>query len=131
MPVLVTSKSDEDPIKNEQASLETQFSHYKYGKFFRRSRAPNSVGSGPIWPKFELVRDFMPVLVIIRGKLKCCKFEKNLIKKKQQRKGGDIVFPMSMGIFCCFGNQGFDPICPKTLCNFSPTLTLHIIFDQH
>ena len=29
MPVLVTSKFDEDPIKNEQASLEAPFSHYK------------------------------------------------------------------------------------------------------
>ena len=29
MPVLVTSKFDEDPIKNERASLETPFSHYK------------------------------------------------------------------------------------------------------
>ena len=29
MAVLVTSKFDEDPIKNEQASLETPFSHYK------------------------------------------------------------------------------------------------------
>ena len=29
MPVLVTSKCDEDPIKNERASLETSFSHYK------------------------------------------------------------------------------------------------------
>ena len=29
MPVLVTSKFDEDPIKNEQTSLETPFSHYK------------------------------------------------------------------------------------------------------
>ena len=26
---LVTSKFDEDPIKNERASLETPFSHYK------------------------------------------------------------------------------------------------------
>ena len=70
MPFLVTSKFDEDRIKNERASLETPFSHYKsMGNFFRRSRAPNPVGSGPIWPKFELVRDFMPVLVT-------CKFEK-------------------------------------------------------
>ena len=30
MPVLVTSKFDEDPVKNERASLETPFSHYKY-----------------------------------------------------------------------------------------------------
>ena len=29
MPVLVTSKIDEDPIKNDRASLETPFSHYK------------------------------------------------------------------------------------------------------
>ena len=29
MPVLVTSKFDEDPIKSEQASMETPFSHYK------------------------------------------------------------------------------------------------------
>ena len=29
MPVLVTSNFDEDSIKNEQASMETQFSHYK------------------------------------------------------------------------------------------------------
>ena len=29
MPVLVTSKFNEDPIKNERASLETPFSHYK------------------------------------------------------------------------------------------------------
>ena len=37
-----------------------------------------------------------------------------------------------MGAFCCHGNQSFDPICPKTLCNLSPTLMmLHIKFDQH
>ena len=29
MPVLVTSKFVEDPIKNERVSLETPFSHYK------------------------------------------------------------------------------------------------------
>ena len=29
MPVLVTSNFDDDSIKNEQASMETQFSHYK------------------------------------------------------------------------------------------------------
>ena len=34
MPVLVTSNSDDDSIKNEWASLETPFSHYKsMGKF--------------------------------------------------------------------------------------------------
>ena len=29
MPVLVTSHFDDDSIKNEQASMETAFSHYK------------------------------------------------------------------------------------------------------
>ena len=53
--------------------------------------------------------------------------------KKQQRKGGDIVFPSisQWGAFCCHGNQSFDPICPKTLCSLSPALMmLHIKFDQ-
>ena len=37
-----------------------------------------------------------------------------------------------MGAFCCHGNQNFNPICPKTLCNLYPTLMmLHIKFDQH
>ena len=37
-----------------------------------------------------------------------------------------------MGAFCCYGNQSFDPIAPKTLCKLSPTLImLHIKFDQH
>ena len=30
MPVLVTSNFDDDLIKNEQASMATPFSHYKY-----------------------------------------------------------------------------------------------------
>ena len=76
-------------------------------EIFRRSRAPNSVGSGPIWPKFKLVQDFMPVLIM-------CKFEKNLIKKTEKR--WRHCFPiMSMGAFCCHGNHSFDQICPKTL----------------
>ena len=34
MPVLVTSNFDDDSIKNEQASMEIPFSHYKsMGKF--------------------------------------------------------------------------------------------------
>ena len=37
----------------------------------------------------------------------------------------------SMGAFCYHGNQGFDPICPKTLCSLSPTpMMRHIKFDQ-
>ena len=79
MPILVTSNFDDDSIKNERASLETAFSHYKsMGIFFRRSRAANSVVSGPIWPKFELVRDFMHVLVN-------CKYKKDRIKNNREK----------------------------------------------
>ena len=46
--------------------------------FFRRSRAANSVVSGPIHPKFELVRDFMHVLVT-------CKYKKDRIKSNRER----------------------------------------------
>ena len=34
MPVLVTSIFDDDSIKNERASMETAFSHYKSMGFF-------------------------------------------------------------------------------------------------
>ena len=97
---MVTSKFDEDLIKNERTSLEIPFSHY--GKFFRCSRAPNSVWSGPIWPKLELIRDFMPVLVT-------CKFEKNLIKTTEKRWRHHFPHYKSMGTFCCHGNQSFVP----------------------
>ena len=74
MPVLVTSNFDDDSIKNERASMEKPFSHYNsMGNFFRRSRDSNSVVSGPISQKFELVRDFMHVLVT-------CKYKKDRIK---------------------------------------------------
>ena len=159
MPVLVTSNFDDDSIKNDRASMETPFSHYKsmrdilhikfdqdwptglrdiqvrkcktfvmqgqvtpkwvvwsgpksnsskllclywlstltmirstmnelawrqhfpiisLWKFFKRSRAANSVVSGPIWPKFELVRDFMHVLVI-------CKYKKDRMKNNWEK----------------------------------------------
>ena len=59
--------------------METAFSHYKsMENFLRRSRAANSVVSGPIWPKFELVRDFMHVLVT-------CKYETDRIKSNQEK----------------------------------------------
>ena len=90
MHVLVTSKCDEDPIKNERVTLERPASHYKSMEFFRRSRAPNFVGSGPI-------QDFTPVLVN-------CKFGKRS-DKKQQRKGGDIVFPVVSQWALSVGNQ--------------------------
>ena len=48
MLVMVTSNFDDDSIKYERASLETLFSHYKSREKIIRSRAANSVVSGPI-----------------------------------------------------------------------------------
>ena len=78
MPVVVTSNFDDDSIKNDRASMESPFSHYVYGRYFRRSRAANSVVSGPIWPKFELIRDFMHVLVT-------CKYKEDRIKSNREK----------------------------------------------
>ena len=47
-------------------------------EIFRRSRTANSVVSGPIWRKFELVRDFMHVLVT-------CKYRKDRIKNNREK----------------------------------------------
>ena len=125
MPVLVNSNFYDDSIENEQASMEKPFSHYKsMGNFFRRSRAANSIVSGPIWPKFELVPDFMHVLIT-------CKYKKVSVEKQPRKGGHHLPHYKSMGAFCCHGCQGFDPICLKTLCSLSPPLMmLHIKFDQ-
>ena len=87
-------------------------------EIFRSSRAANSVVSGPIWPKFELVRDFMHVLVT-------CKYKKDRIKNE---KGADIIFPIvSQWGLSVATEQSFDPFCPKTSCSLSPIpVMLHI-----
>ena len=78
MPVLVTSNFDDDSIKNEQASIKTPFSNYKpMGNFLDAKRAANSVVSGPIWPKFKLIQDFMHVLIT-------CKYKKDWIKTQKR-----------------------------------------------
>ena len=48
------------------------------GNFFRRSRATNAIVSGQIWLKFELVRDFMHVLVT-------CKYKKDQSKSNREK----------------------------------------------
>ena len=44
------------------------------------------------------------------------------IRSKTTEKRWRHHFPhyKSMGAFCYHGNQGFEPICPKTLCSLSP-----------
>ena len=104
MPVLVISNFDDDSIKNERASMETPFSHYKS----RRSWAANSVDSGPIWPKFELVRDFTSMHVLVT-----CKYKKDRIKSNQEK----VETPCSHYKSMEARHQSFDPICLKTLCS--------------
>ena len=91
---------------------------------FRHSKAANSVVSGPIWPKFELVRDLcMPSLPASVKRIG----SKASVKKRRHH------FPhyKSMGNFCCHGHRSFDPICLKTLRSISPSpVMLHIKFDQ-
>ena len=75
MPVLVTSNFDDDSIKNEQASMET---HYKSMGNVLDAQGQVTRVSGLIWPKFELVRDFMHVLLI-------CKYKKDRIKSNREK----------------------------------------------
>ena len=64
----------ESKIKELECSQD--FSHYKSMVIFsRRYRAANSAVLGPIMPNFELVQDFMAVLVT-------CKNEEDPIKMK-------------------------------------------------
>ena len=82
--------------------------------------AQGQVVSGPIWPKFKLVQDFMHVLLT-------CKY------KKDQRKGGNTIFAIisQWGLSVAMDTRVFDPICLKTLCSLStPPVMLHIKFDQ-
>ena len=92
--------------------------------FFRRSRTANSVVSDPVGPKFELVLNFMHVLIT-------CKYKRTWPDTTEKRWRHRFPHYKSVGAFCCHGNQSFDPICPKTLGSISPTpVMLHIKYDQ-
>ena len=80
MVVLLTCKDEEDPIKTKGARVLTNYI------FFRRSRADNSVVSGGILLKFELIHGFMVVLII-------CKNEEDPIKNEGSR-GLTGFFPL-------------------------------------
>ena len=85
MPVLVTSNCDDDSIKNEQASMETPFSHYKSMEFFRHSRAANSIVSGPTGRNSNLSE--ILCMFSLPASLK-------RIRSKATEKGGDTIFPI-------------------------------------
>ena len=64
-----------------------------------------NVGRGPIWPKFELVWDFMHIFV-------SCKFDEDRIKTEGVSMQNFSHYK-SVGAFCCHGkgNHSFDGIC--------------------
>ena len=102
MPVLVTSNFDDDSIKNEWASMETPFSHYK----------SNS----------------SEILCISSLHASMKRIGPNTTEKWWRH---HFPHYNSMGAFCCHRNHSFDPICPKTLSSLSPTpMMLHIKFYQ-
>ena len=95
--------------------METAFSHYKsYGKFFRCSRAANSIISGPIWPKFELIWDFMHVRFT-------CNYKKDQIRNNREKM--ETLFPhyKSVGVFCCHWKlKALIQSAPKPYAAFPP-----------
>ena len=100
-------------------------------EIFRCSGAANYVVSGPIWPKFELIRGFMHDLFTasintIGSKTTEKRWRHHFPHCKSQGGGGG-----GAGWFCCHGNRHFKPICPKTLCSiFLTPIILHIKFDK-
>ena len=121
---MLVRKFDQISIENKVAVPGTTFPPLLvYGKIFHCSRASNSKENDPTWPKFELVRDFMPLL-------DTCKFEGVALKLKALPPGH---FPhyKSMGPIYCHGNHSFEQTCSKSICSQSPTQTiLHMKFDQ-
>ena len=82
-----------------------------------------TVVSRPIWPKFELVRDFMSSLPASIKRM----------REKQPRKGGDIIFPIIIqrGLSVAMETRVLIQSAPKPYAVFSPTpVVLHIKFDQ-
>ena len=71
MPVLIPCKFDEDWIHSNWEKMETPI--FPIQSQWERSRANNSVVKSLTRPKFELIQDFMPVLIT-------WKFDKDLIK---------------------------------------------------
>ena len=113
MPVLVTSNFDDDLIKNEQASMETPFSHYKSMENFLDAQ-------GQLTP-YSVVQSGQNLNM---SEILCMSSLPASIKRigsKATKKRWRHHFPhYSMGAFCCHGHHSFDPICPKTLCSLSP-----------
>ena len=78
MHVLVTCKNEKDQMENEGARLLTIFLPLCLWGFSRGTRAANSAVYGPIWSNFEVIQNFMIVLLT-------CKNEEDPIKNRGAR----------------------------------------------
>ena len=71
----VWKRSDQEKPRKSGDIVFPIISHWG---FFRRSRAANSAVSGPIRPKFELIRALMHVII-------ACKYEKDRMKNSREK----------------------------------------------
>ena len=114
MPVLVTNKFDEDPIKNEQASLETPFSRYKSMGNFSDARGTQLCRE---WSELAEIQT-CPRFYVCPCYLQVWKIS----DKKQQRKGGDIVSPIisQWALSVSMETRVLIQYVPKTYAAFPP-----------
>ena len=119
------SNFDDDLIKNEGASMETPFSHYKSmgnfldlkGRYLRSQWS--DLAEIQTRPRFYTCPCYLQSIKRIRS------------KTTEKRWKHHFPHYKSMGAFCGHGNQSFDLIFPKTLSSLSPTpMKLRIKFDQ-
>ena len=73
--VLVTCKNEEIQFKIKALECSQDFSHYKSMEIFPDAQGQLTAVHGRIWSNFELVQDFMVVLIT-------CKNEEDPIKKE-------------------------------------------------
>ena len=111
MPVLVTINFDDDWSKMNELAWRHHIPIISQWEIFQTSRKANSVVSGPIWPKFELVQDFMHVLIT-------CKYKKDQIKNNREN-GGDRDIQVQMCEICVTQRQ----VTPKWVVWFGPNST--------
>ena len=111
MPVLVTSNFDDDSIRNEGASMETPFSHYKsMGNFLDAQGQLTVVRSGPNSNSSEILcMSSLPASIKRSG-------------QKQPRKGGDIVFSIisQWGLSVAMETRVLIQSTPKAYAAFPP-----------
>ena len=90
-------------------------------EIFRRSRAAHSVVSGPIWPKFKLIRACMNVLVI-------CKYKKDRIKHNREKVASSF-FPITSqwGLSVAMETRVLIQSAQKP---YATPVMLHVKFDQ-